>query len=408
MSLLMTFRIALRAVAANKVRSGLTMLGIIIGVGAVVTMISLGNGTTQSVTNQIQGLGSNLLTIMPGSSGGTGGGGGVRQALGSATSLTMQDAEAIKKQVPSVVRLSTENSGRAQVVYLNNNINSTVNGVTPDYMDVRNAVMDVGRFIDADDLATSARVAVIGQNIVTDLFNGNDPVGKLIKLNNIPFTVTGVLESKGGQSFNSPDDTIFIPLTTAQNRVFGTKNLSQIGVQIKSPEAMDQASQDIGWLLLSNHGLSDPTKADFRIMNQQDILATMSEVTGTLTILLAGIAGISLIVGGIGIMNIMLVSVTERTREIGLRKAVGAKRKDILKQFLTESVTLSLTGGLIGILIGWGGSRLIALGTGMATSVTLSSVLLSFGFSSAIGIFFGIYPAMRASRLSPIEALKYE
>ncbi|MDP1809495.1 MAG: ABC transporter permease [Actinomycetota bacterium] len=405
MSLMMTVRIALRAVAANKVRSGLTMLGIIIGVGAVVAMISIGAGASQSVTNQIQGLGSNLLTVMPGAAGSQG---GVRQALGSATSLTTKDAEAIKTRVLNVVRISSEDSGRAQVIYQNNNISGSINGVTADYQKVRNTSLAVGRFIDASDLRISNRVAVVGQNIVTDLFSGADPVGKSIKVNNIPFNVVGVLASKGGAGFNSPDDTIFIPLTTAQNRVFGVDSLSQLGVQIKDPQSMDQAVQDIGWLLLSNHGLSDPQKADFRIMNQQDILQTMSQVTGTMTVLLGGIAGISLIVGGIGIMNIMLVSVTERTREIGLRKAVGAKRKDILKQFLTESVTLSLMGGLVGILIGVGGSRLISLATGTATFVTLGSVLLAFGFSSAIGIFFGIYPAMRASALSPIEALKYE
>jgi len=405
-SLIMTLKIALRAIVANKVRSGLTMLGIIIGVSAVVAMISIGAGTSQSVTSQIQGLGSNLLTVSPGAGGGQGG--GARQALGSATSLTTKDAEAIKTKVINVVRISSENSGRAQVIYQNNNISGSINGVTPDYQKVRNTSLAVGRFIETADLNISNRVAVVGQNIVTDLFNGQDPVGKSIKVNNIPFDVVGVLASKGGSGFNSPDDTIFIPLTTAQNRVFGTDSLSQVSVEIKDPAAMSQAVQDIGWLLLSNHGLTDPQKADFRIMNQQDILATMSQVTSTMTILLGGIAGISLIVGGIGIMNIMLVSVTERTREIGLRKAVGAKRKDILKQFLTESVTLSLLGGLLGILVGVGGSRLVSLATGMATSVTLSSVLLAFGFSSSIGIFFGIYPAARASRLSPIEALKYE
>lgn len=401
----MTLRVALRAVAANKVRSGLTMLGIIIGVGAVVAMISIGAGASQTVTSQIQGLGSNLITITPGSSSR---GGGARQALGSATSLTKKDAESIKAGIASVVRISTEYSGRSQVIYQNNNLNGSINGVTAEYQKVHNTDLAVGRFVDTNDLSTSNRVAVIGQNIVSDLFNGEDPVGKYIKISNIPFTVVGVLASKGGQGFNSPDDAIFIPLTTAQNRVFGESNLGSIAVEIKDEDAMDQAVQDIGWLLLSNHGLSDAQEADFRIMNQQDILATMNEVTGTLTILLGGIAGISLVVGGIGIMNIMLVSVTERTREIGLRKAVGAKRKDILKQFLTESVTLSLMGGLIGIMGGVGASKIITLTTDMTTFVTLGSVLLAFGFSSAIGIFFGIYPAMRASRLSPIEALKYE
>lgn len=407
MSFTLTVRIALRAVAANKVRSGLTMLGIIIGVGAVVAMVSIGAGAKQDITNRIQGLGSNLITVIPGA-GGSPFGAGARQALGSATNLNIKDAEAIEGSIPTVVRLSPEYSSRAQVIYQNQNINGSINGVTPDYAKVRNADVAVGRFIDDADLRASNRIAVIGQNITTDLFDGNDPIGKLIKVNNLPFTVVGVLSSKGGTGFNSPDDTIFVPLTTAQNRLFGADNLSQIGVQINDDDAMDQAVEDIGWLLLSRHGLSDPDEADFRIMNQQDILQTMSQVTGTMTILLGGIAGISLIVGGIGIMNIMLVSVTERTREIGLRKAVGAKRRDILKQFLTESVTLSLIGGLVGILLGLGGARLISMIGGMTTIVTANSVLLAFVFSSAIGVFFGIYPAMRASRLSPIEALKYE
>lgn len=405
MTVLMTIRIALRAMSANKIRTGLTMLGIIIGVGAVVTMVSLGAGASQSVTSQIQGLGSNLVTVMPGFGGGFG---GPRQAVGSATSLTQADADAIKKNVKSVVRISPEYSGRAQLVYQNQNLNSTVSGVTSEYEKVRNTKPEVGRFIVEADVRSSNRVAVVGQNLVTDLFAGEDPIGKSVKINDIPFTIVGILESKGGAGFNSPDDTVFVPLSTAQNRLFGAGNLGQISIEIVDEQAMNQAVEDIGWLLLGRHKLSSPDQADFRIMNQQDILQTVSQVTGTMTVLLGGIAGISLLVGGIGIMNIMLVSVTERTREIGLRKAVGAKRRDILKQFLTESITLSLIGGLAGILLGVGGSRLISLSTGMATFVTFSSIASAFGFAAAVGIFFGIYPAMRASRLSPIEALKYE
>ena len=406
MSLFLTIRIALRALAANKARSALTMLGIIIGVGAVVAMVSIGAGASQSVTSSIQGLGSNLITVIPGSGGG--GFGGARQAIGSATNLTVKDGQAIENNISTVVRISAEYNDRAQVVYENNNINATINGVTPEYEKVRNTSVEVGRFVTASDVGTSDRIAVIGQNVVTDLFAGADPIGKRVKIKDIPFTVVGVLESKGGASFMSSDDAIFVPLTTAQNRLFGVENVSQFSVEISDSEAMEQAQEEIGWLLLGRHGVSDPEEADFRLMNQQDILATVGEVTGIMTALLGGIAGISLLVGGIGIMNIMLVSVTERTREIGLRKAVGAKRKDILKQFLTESVTLSLIGGLIGILLGLGGSRLLAAAMGSQSVVTVNSVVLAFVFSAAIGIFFGIYPAIRASKLSPIDALKYE
>ena len=381
------------------------MLGIIIGVGAVVAMVSLGAGASRDVTSRIQGLGSNLITVLPGTGGGRG---GANQALGSATNLTILDGEAINNNIATAVRVSPEYSGRAQVVFQGQNLNSSINGVTSDYPAVRGADLAVGRFIDDSDMRTSDRVAVIGENVVTDLFGGADPVGKSFKIQDIPFTVVGVLESKGGVSFNSPDDTIFVPLTTAQNRLFGVDNISTLGVQISDDEAMDQAQEEIGWLLLARHGLSDPEEADFRLMNQQDLLETVGQVTGIMTALLGGIAGISLLVGGIGIMNIMLVSVTERTREIGLRKAVGAKRKDILKQFLTESVTLSLIGGLIGVLLGLAGSRALAAATGAGTLVTLNSVLLAFAFSAGIGIFFGIYPAIRASRLNPIDALKYE
>jgi len=405
MSFWAVIKVSLRALAANKVRTGLTMLGIIIGVAAVVAMVALGSGASQSVSSRIQSLGSNLITVMPGFGGSFG---GARQALGTANSLTLEDAVAIKKQLAAVSEVSPEYSSRAQVVFKSNNLNSSINGITTSYEQVRNVKVASGRFITDNDLKLTNRVAVLGQNLVTDLLSGEQAVGKVIKINNIPFIVVGVLEAKGGLGFDSPDDTVFVPLTTAQNRLFGTNSVSRISVQIKEAVAMNQALEDIGWLLLGRHRLKRPEDADFRLMNQQDVLQTMSQVTGIMTLLLGGIASISLIVGGIGIMNIMLVSVTERTREIGLRKAVGAKRRDILKQFLTESVTLSLIGGLIGILLGAGGSKLIALVSGMATAVSLNSILLAFIFSSAVGIFFGIYPALRASQLSPIEALRYE
>lgn len=407
MNVTQNIKIALRGISVNKMRSGLTMLGIMIGVGAVITMISVGSGASVSVTSQIQALGSNLLMVNPGSAGAHFG--GARQAAGTATTLTNDDSQAIAKEIPTVKLVSPEFSGRAQVVYSNQNVNTQISGVIPEYQEVHNFHVAFGEFIRPEDQNTQSRVAVLGQNVVVNLFPyGDDPIGKTIKIKNVPFRVIGVMEMKGQSGFQNLDDQIFIPLSTAQKRLFGAASLRTISVQVRSNEEMDLAADQIGTLLLIRHKIDDPNDADFNIMSQADILSAMGEVANTLSLLLGGIAGISLLVGGIGIMNIMLVSVTERTREIGLRKAVGAKRKDILGQFLIESLALSLLGGGMGLLLGFAGSFVLSMIGGWPFVLSLNSILLAFIFSATIGIFFGIYPARRASLLNPIDALRYE
>lgn len=406
MNVIQNIKTALRGIAVNKMRSGLTMLGIMIGVGAVIAMISIGTGASSMVGSQIQSLGSNLLMVMSGSGERQG---GARQAIGTATTLTNGDSDAIAKQVPTVKLVSPEFSSSTQVVYSSQNINTQITGVTPTYQEVHDFHVQFGQFIQSEDENTRRRIAVLGQSVVSDLFaTGEEPIGKTIKINNVPFRVMGIMELKGEAGFQSPDDSIFIPLSTAQKRLFGSDSLRQINVQVRNEEEMDVTSGQIKTVLLSRHKIDDPNNADFRIMNQADILSTMSQVTGILSLLLGGIAAISLLVGGIGIMNIMLVLVTERTREIGLRKAVGAKRKDILGQFLIESLVLSVIGGSLGLILGIAGSYILSVVGGWPFIVSVSSVLLATIFSAAIGIFFGIYPARRASLLSPIEALRYE
>jgi len=406
MNLYEGLKIAWRGLLANKVRSALTMLGIIIGVGAVVAMISIGAGANKSVTGRIQGLGSNLLTVIAGSGAGSG---GARQAAGTSNSLTLDDAKAIEKNVSALVKnVSPEYNSQSQVIYLNQNVNTQINGVTEKYQAVHNFKAKYGSFISNGDVNTQSRVAVLGQEVVNNLFNGTNPIGKNIKIKNIPFKVIGVMEYKGGSGFQNPDDVIFIPLTTAQKRVFGGDSLRSISLEVSEKSLMTTASSQVTNLLLNRHKITDADAADFQIFNQADLLSTLNTVTNTLTLLLGGIAGISLLVGGIGIMNIMLVSVTERTREIGLRKAVGAKRRDILVQFLIEAIVLSLIGGGLGLVLGISGSKIIASIAGWPTVVSLNSIGLAFFFSAGIGIIFGVFPARRASRLNPIDALRYE
>lgn len=391
----------------NKLRTSLAVLGIVIGIGSVIALISLGQSSQKSVENQIQSLGANLLTVLPGSQSS----GGVRTAAGSSTTLTLDDANAIKTPaaVTTVAQISPEYTGRSQVTASGKNTNTQITGVTPIYAEVHKVTMSSGVFISQLDVDTLNKVAVIGPQAATDLFG--DPtaaMGKTIRVSNQLLRVIGVTVSKGGTGFQNPDDAIYVPLSTAQKILFGSDHLSTIVVEAKSQEVMTQAQNEVGYVLLARHHFTDPTQADFSILSQNDILSTATSITGTFTTMLGGVAAISLLVGGIGIMNIMLVTVTERTREIGLRQALGAKKKIIIAQFLLEAVLLTLIGGLIGIALGVTASFGLAQLYSLPFIVNPSSALLALGVSAAIGIVFGWYPAQQAAKLQPIEALRYE
>jgi putative ABC transport system permease protein len=394
------------ALSANKVRSGLTILGIVIGIASVISMIAIGQGAQSSIQSSIQSIGSNLIEILPGQqkSAGT----AVSAGRGTAKSLTLEDARVLAS-VPGVSAVTSEVSGRHQITASSLNTNTTVDGVSENYPVVRNMQIDQGSFFTDEQSAQLAKVAVLGPTAATDLFT--DPtqaVGQKIRINGQPFTVIGVTVAKGGNGFGSQDDMVFVPLLTAQRLLSGDSYLTTIDIQATDANVMTQVQNDVTNLLLQQHKISDPANADFSVLNQADILATASSITGTFTILLAAIGGISLLVGGIGIMNMMLTTVTERTREIGLRKAIGATRSDINSQFLTEAICLTLIGGIIGIALGWAISYGINLSGLVKTSISLTSVLLAFGVSAAIGVVFGYYPARRAARLNPIDALRYE
>ncbi|HWC57933.1 MAG TPA: ABC transporter permease [Candidatus Paceibacterota bacterium] len=394
------------ALSANKVRTGLTMLGIIIGISSVIAMIAIGNGAKDSIQSSIESIGSNLIMVMPGAERSFG---GPQQARGSAETLTVADGEAIQSQIANVGAIAFDVTARAQVVAKGTNTNTSVIGTTPSYTSVRNLQVSEGNFFSESDVTSSNKVAVIGPTVASDLFaDGSDPLGQQIRISSGIYTIIGVTASKGGSGFNNTDDTVYIPYTTAQHYLTGNQYLSEIDLSAASAEDTTQVQTDVTNLLLERHNISDPTKADFSTLNQSDVIATASSVTGTFTMLLAAVAGISLLVGGIGIMNMMLTTVTERTREIGLRKAIGAKKGDINLQFLIESVVLTFTGGVIGVILGWTVSFTLTKLDVIASSVTLSSILLAFGVSALIGIVFGYYPARRAANLNPIEALRFE
>jgi len=398
---------ALSALTVNKLRTGLATLGIVIGIGSVIALISLGQATQQSIQERIQALGSNLLTVNPGAQQT----GGVRGAAGGGTSLTLDDAKAIQTspQITTISAVSPEVDKRQQVSTGSNNTNIRINGATSSYAEVHKITMDSGAFITDQDDLNGRRVVVLGPQVVTDLFpDGGGPIGKAVRINTMTFEVVGVTVSKGGTGFQNQDDIAYIPLSTAQKQLFGQSYLSDISLEAKSPEVMTDAQNEVGYLLLSRHKLNDPTQADFSIFSQQDILNTASSATGTFTTLLSGIAAISLLVGGIGIMNIMLVTVTERTREIGLRKALGAKKSNINLQFLIESVILTFAGGILGMILGIGTSFLVSNLTSSPFVISPLAILLAIGVSVGVGILFGWYPAQKASKLQPIEALRYE
>lgn len=395
------------ALSANKVRTGLTMLGIIIGIASVIAMTAIGQGAQNSISSSIQSIGANLVMVMPGAQRSFGGPSGGR---GGAQSLTVEDANAIATQISNVKAVVREVSSRKQVVATGTNTNTNIVGTEASYQDVRNVSIDEGSFITDQNVSSGAKVAVLGPTTRDDLFGvgATNVVGQTIRISGGQYSVIGITVSKGGSGFSNNDDMIFIPYTTAQRYLTGNKYLSEIDVSAQSSDVSTQVQTDITTLLTSLHNITDPTKVDFNTMNQADIIATASSVTGTFTILLSAIAGISLIVGGIGIMNMMLTTVTERTREIGLRKAIGAKKKDINKQFLIEAIILTFTGGMIGVILGWLISFIVSYFGILQASVSLSSVLLAFGVSAGIGVIFGYYPAHRAANLNPIDALRYE
>jgi len=395
------------AISMNKARSGLTILGIIIGIGSVVAMVSIGQGAQREIQSRIESIGSNLIMVWPGFQ--MGPGSQVRSGRGSAQTITQEDAESIEKQVSFIKAVAPEVSRKYQVIAKKENTNTLVVGTVPSYREVRNVAIELGSFISDQHVRSLSKVAVLGPTTRDDLFGENaNPIGQKIRINRINFTVIGVTQAKGGTGFGNQDDRIFIPLSTAQRFLIGDDYLNTINIQVLNSKYMASVQQQITKLLLTRHNIADPQMADFSIMNQSDILETASSVANTFTVLLAAIAGISLIVGGIGIMNMMLTTVTERTREIGLRKAIGAKNKEISLQFLAEATMLTLIGGVVGVILGWLVSLLIAKFGGIGTSISIFSILLAFGVSAAIGIGFGYYPARRAASLNPIEALRYE
>jgi len=403
-----TIKISLRSIRVNKMRSALTMLGIIIGVGAVITMLAVGTGARQKIEEQIASMGSNLLIVLPGATTA----GGVRMGAGTQSTLSMGDAEAIQKECPAVLYVAPVLGGVAQVVYGNQNWSTGITGTTPGIFEIRDWRFSEGRPFTDDDVRSASKVCLLGQIVVDNLFGSINPVGQIVRIKNVPFTVIGVLERKGQSATGQDqDDAIFIPVTTAQKKLFGTAfpgMVRIISVKAKSADDLSSAEKQITELLRQRHRIGPKQDDDFSVRNLTQMMQAAEQSARVMGWLLGSVASVSLLVGGIGIMNIMLVSVTERTREIGIRMAVGAKTWDIRLQFLIEALILSLIGGIFGIILGISGSQLLSMMADWPTIVSPLSILLAFSFSGIVGIFFGYYPAMKASRLDPIEALRYE
>ncbi|PYM75286.1 MAG: multidrug ABC transporter substrate-binding protein [Candidatus Rokuibacteriota bacterium] len=410
MSVWQSVRIAGRALRVNKLRSALTMLGIIIGVAAVIAMVGVGAGAQARVAEQIQSLGSNLIIVLSGSVTSS----GIRLGTGSQLTISEDDSAAIAREVPLVQVAAPAVRGTSQVVYGNLNWATVIQGVTPDYFEARDWPVTDGRAVSPEDVEGATKIALVGQTTALNLFGESEPLGQIIRIKKVPFTVVGVLSRKGQNSWGQDqDDVIMIPISTAKKKVLGVsqanpRSVGSISVKVRADADMAEAEEQIRALLRQRHRLQPFQDDDFWLRNLSEVLQAQEESSKVMTYLLAAIASVSLLVGGIGIMNIMLVSVTERTREIGLRMAVGARRRHILLQFLIEAITLSLIGGVIGIALGLGGSRAISYFAEWRTLVAPQSIVIAFGFAAGIGIFFGFYPARKASRLDPIEALRYE
>ena len=398
--------IALRALNNNKLRCFLTMLGIIIGVASVITMLAIGPGSKNSIKEQISEMGSNMIMIFPG----TGQRGGVRQSADEMQTLKVEDYESLRDNAKYISAISPQVSSGGQFINGNNNYPSSISGVVPDYLDIRKLKVDEGTMFTDEDVKTAAKVCVVGQTVVDNLFpNGENPVGRVVRFNKIPFTIIGVLEKKGTNSMGQDqDDVVLAPYTTVMKRILAIDYIQSMFASAISEDLSDEASDEITAQLRTNHKLTDTEENNFNIRSQQELSEMMSSTSDMMTVLLACIAGISLLVGGIGIMNIMYVSVTERTREIGLRMAIGAKGRDILSQFLIESVIISVTGGLIGVLIGAFSAWMITIFAHWPIEIQASSVILSFTVCTVTGVFFGWYPARKAAGLNPIDALRYE
>ncbi len=399
----MILKVALKSLAANKLRSVLAMLGIIIGVGAVISMLAIGSGAKQQILSRITAMGSNLLTIRPGQRGTMGVMSGTQQ------NLTVEDAQAIVKEVPGIRQVAPAVGGSAQVKHLNKNSRTSTTGTTVTYFPMRSFEIEKGSAFTETDVDAHARVAVIGPVTAENLFEpAENPVGQTIKVNGMNFRVVGILKAKGDQGWFNPDDQIIIPLTTAMKQLFGLEYVREINIQVKDDANLDEVQNSIMAVMRRRHRIQPGMPDDINIRSQAEFISAFTESNRVFTVLLGSIAGISLLVGGIGIMNIMLVSVTERTREIGIRKAIGAKDRDILRQFLIEALIMSGVGGLLGVAVGVGGANLIGRFSPFPTLLQTNSILLAMGFSAAVGVFFGWYPARRAAALDPIDALRYE